>query len=118
MGDFLKEGMDKMESSVGIRMLEEDLIESVKELKNGSKMFEPEIDEKSVGDQEPKKFFFQPDDEVGGMLANFEDCWGLDGLDFLVVGNLFEEVVCPQSVDGVKGLLDQTEDPFHVLFAE
>jgi hypothetical protein len=48
--DFLEEGLDKMESSFGIRMLEEDLIDGVKELKNGSKMFEPEIDEKSVGD--------------------------------------------------------------------
>jgi hypothetical protein len=52
------------------------------------------------------------------MLANFEDCWGLGGLDFLVFGNLFEEVFCPQSVDGVEDLLDQTEDPFHILFAE
>ncbi len=78
-----------MEAPVGVRMAEEDLIEGIKKLEDGSKIFEPELNEESVSDKKPKQLFFELGNKLQRMLSNSELLSVFSMHNFLVFSNLF-----------------------------
>jgi hypothetical protein len=78
-----------MEAPVGVRMAEEDLIEGIKELEDGSKMFEPDLNEESVSDKKPKHLIFELGNKLQRMVSNSELAFVFSVHNFLVLSNLF-----------------------------
>lgn len=78
----------------------------------------PDLNQEGVADNELEQLMLEMVNCLNGVFPSSHMCGDINRHDELVVGVLTDVFVGLYAVHRVKGLLDETEDELHVLFAE